>query len=72
MDEVQLAFARSQGRIMFTQDADFLRLHQVGADHIGVVYCIQGSRSIGEIIRGLVLTWELLEPADMVGWVEFI
>lgn len=52
-DEVQLAFARSQGRVLFTQDADFLRLHQAGADHLGIIYCIQGSRSIGEIIRGL-------------------
>ena len=71
-DEVQLAFARSQGRVMFTQDADFLRLRQAGADHVGIVYCIQGSRSIGEIIRGLVLIWELLESADMVRCVEFI
>ncbi|MEX0270137.1 hypothetical protein AB3R30_13415 [Leptolyngbyaceae cyanobacterium UHCC 1019] len=52
--------------------ADFLRLHQAGANHVGIIYCIQGSRSIGEIIRGLVLIWELVEPTDMVGCVEFI
>jgi len=32
-DEVQLEFARSQGRVIFTQDTDFLRLnHSCYAD----------------------------------------
>jgi len=30
-------------------------LHQAGADHAGIAYCQQGSRSIGEILRGLIL-----------------
>jgi predicted nuclease of predicted toxin-antitoxin system len=29
-DEEQVAFACAQGRVIFTHDADFLRLHQVG------------------------------------------
>ena len=71
-DEAQLKFALSQERVIFTQDADFLRLHQAGADHAGIAYCQQGSRSIGEILRGLILIWELLEPEDIRGRVEFI
>ena len=71
-DEAQLKFALSQERVIFTQDADFLRLHQAGADHAGIAYCQQGSRSIGEILRGLILMWELLEPEDIRGRVEFI
>ena len=42
------------------------------ARHCGIVYSDRGNKSIGEIIRGLVLIWELLEPSDMVGKVEFI
>jgi predicted nuclease of predicted toxin-antitoxin system len=71
-DEEQVAFALSQGRVIFTQDDDFLRLAQAGIAHAGIAYCRQGSRSIGEIIRGLILIWELLEPEEMVGRVEFL
>lgn len=71
-DEVQIAFALAQQRIIFTQDDDFLRLHQTKIAHAGVIYCHQGSRSIGEMIRALALIWEWVEPEDMVGQVEFI
>ena len=38
-DGDQLGFALSQGRIILTQDRDFLRLHAGGAPHAGIVYC---------------------------------
>lgn len=71
-DEAQLKFAISQGRVIFTQDTDFLRINQSNIEHCGIVYSYQGNKSIGEIIRGLILVWELLEAADMKGKVEFI
>ena len=71
-DRLQLEFALAQNRIIFTQDADFLRLHQAGIKHAGIVFCSQNSRSIGEIIRGLVLIWELLEPEEMLEYVEYL
>jgi len=71
-DEEQLKFACSQNRVIFTQDTDFLRMNQSGITHCGIVYCSQGNKSIGEIIRGLILIWELLEPSDMFGKVEFL
>lgn len=71
-DKVQLAFAFSQGRVIFTQDDDFLRLNQAGVPHAGIVYCHQNTRSIGEIVRGLILIWEYVEPEDMLGHVEFL
>jgi predicted nuclease of predicted toxin-antitoxin system len=37
-DVRQLAFATVEGRILVTQDADFLRLHQQGIAHAGIVY----------------------------------
>ena len=68
-DEKQLA---SQERVIFTQDDDFLVLHQRGLDHCGIVYCHQNSRSIGKNVRGLILIWEALEPLDMQNHVEFL
>jgi len=71
-DEEQLEHARGENRVVFTQDADFLRLHAAGARHGGVVYCHQQSRSVGEMIRGLVMLWEILDPEDMRNRVEFL
>jgi len=71
-DEEQLAFCFSSERIIFTQDADFLRLHHAGANHAGIIYCHQGSRSVGDIIRSLVLIWECLEVEEMRNHLEFI
>jgi hypothetical protein len=71
-DEEQLAFALAQGRVIFTQDDDFLRLHQAGVAHAGITYCRQKSRSIGQIINTLTLIWEWVEPEDLLEQVEFI
>jgi hypothetical protein len=71
-DEEQLRFACSQGRVLFTQDCDFLKLHNSGFEHCGVAYCVKGSRSIGEILQGLILIWEVLEAEDIAGKVEFL
>ena len=38
-DEDHIAFAVSQNRVIFTQDADFLRLHAAGISHPGIGYC---------------------------------
>ena len=65
-DEEQLTFAIAQERVIFTHDEDFLILHS------GIAYCHQNSRSIGEIVRGLILISEVLEPLDMHNHVEFI
>ncbi|MEO0519141.1 MAG: DUF5615 family PIN-like protein [Cyanobacteria bacterium P01_A01_bin.116] len=71
-DEEQLAFAYSQQRVIFTQDRDFLILHSAGSEHAGIAYCIKGSRSVGDIIRGLVLIWEVLSADEIEGKIEFL
>jgi predicted nuclease of predicted toxin-antitoxin system len=73
-DENQLDNARRENRVVFvfSQDADFLRMHAAGVAHAGIVYCHQQSRSVGEIIRGLVVIWEVLDPEDMRGRIEFL
>jgi len=70
-DEEHLARARTEGRVLFTQDPDFLRLHAAGVVHAGIVYAAQGT-SIGEIIRGLMLIHQVLESEDMKEHVEYL
>jgi predicted nuclease of predicted toxin-antitoxin system len=71
-DEEQLAFALFHSRVIFTHDADFLRLHRQGVEHAGIVYCHQGRKTIGEIVRSLVRIWELQTSESMYKHVEFI
>jgi predicted nuclease of predicted toxin-antitoxin system len=71
-DEDQDAFALAQGRVIFTQDEDFLAMHASEPWHTGLAYCKKGTRSIGEIIRGLVLIWEVYDPEEMENRVEYL
>jgi predicted nuclease of predicted toxin-antitoxin system len=71
-DEEHVAFASSDNRVIFTQDVDFLAIHQSGVPHAGMVYCQQQTRTIGHIVRRLVQIWELCEAQEMAGRVEFI
>ena len=40
-DEEHLTFALAEGRVIFTQDDDFLRLAAGGKVHAGIVYAPQ-------------------------------
>jgi hypothetical protein len=71
-DEEHISFALTRGRVIFTQDSDFLRLHGAGARHAGIAYCRQRSRGIGEIVDGLLLIREILEPGEMLNRVEYL
>ncbi len=70
-DEQHLALASREGRVVFTQDADFLRLHAAGYRHTGIVYAPQGT-AIGTIVRGLMLIYDVLGAEDMSAHVEFV
>ncbi len=71
-DEDHIAYALQTNRVVFTQDQDFLRLNARGVEHRGIAFCYQQSRSIGQIIDGLRLIWEIYEPEEMQGRVEFL
>ncbi len=70
-DEEHLARARSEGRVLFTQDDDFLRLAAAGYPHAGIVYAPQPT-PVGEIVHGLMLVYEVLEAEDMTNHLEFL
>ena len=71
-DLTQLNFCRQEKRVIVTHDADFLRMSDQFKDHPGIVYCNRINRSIGEIIRGLILIYEVLSPEEIAGKVEFL
>lgn len=71
-DDTHLAFARSTGRVIVTNDADFLHVASRDSSHHGVAFCAPGSRSIGEIARHLCLMHDCLEADDMIGKVEYL
>jgi len=71
-DEAQLAFALREGRVLVTQDSDFLRLHRQGARHGGICYYPAGTITTGQLIRTLVLVHAVLTPEQMRGGVEFL
>jgi Domain of unknown function (DUF5615) len=71
-DEAYLAHGSSSGRVVVTSDPDFLQHHGTQPEHAGIAFCEQNARTIGQIIEGLVLIYEVLEPRDMVGRVEYL
>jgi predicted nuclease of predicted toxin-antitoxin system len=71
-DDTQTAFSAGEGRVIFTQDEDFLVIQASGTPHAGIAYCKKDTRSIGEMIRGLTLIWEVYDPDEMRGRVEYL
>lgn len=70
-DEEHLAFALAQGRVLVTQDVDFVALSAGSAPHAGIVFAPQHT-PVGEIIKGLVLVYHVLSAAEMTGNIEFL
>jgi Domain of unknown function (DUF5615) len=71
-DVEHVAFARAQARVIVTQDQDFLRIHNEGVPHAGIAFSQHGLRSIGQLLRSLILINDCLQPEDMMNHVEFL
>jgi hypothetical protein len=41
-------------------------------DHPGIAYCHKSARSLGEIIRSLILIHEVLTPEEIAGRVQYL
>lgn len=70
-DEDQLTFATQTGRVLFSHDTDFLRIHATGVEHAGIVYA-SNQEDIGKNIRNLKLIHDVLDDDDMKNHLEFI
>lgn len=75
-DAVLLDRATAAGRVVFTQDDDFLReanaRQRSGVRFAGVIYVHQFKRTIGQRVSELVLIAQLGEPADFADRVEYL
>jgi Domain of unknown function (DUF5615) len=71
-DVAHVEFALREGRVIFTNDADFLALASQSVHHGGIAYCARGARSIGHVVRYLCLMNDCLEPHEMADLVEFL
>lgn len=75
-DERLFERALALGRVLFTQDDDFLaiaaRWTQAGRDFAGLVYAHQLDISIGQAVNDLELIARAYDPEDMRNRVEFL
>jgi predicted nuclease of predicted toxin-antitoxin system len=58
-DQQQAAYGLAKSRVVITHDADFLRIQAAGVPHAGIVYRAKDTLSPGEMIKRLVLIWEI-------------
>lgn len=70
-DQEHFLYAHTQQRVIFTKDDDFLKLHAAGEEHAGIIYTSQQT-PIGDIIKGVMLIWQVLDQHDMQNHVEYI
>jgi predicted nuclease of predicted toxin-antitoxin system len=75
-DPALLDHATALGRVVFTQDEDFLveaHLRQHSGQHFaGVIYAHQLNVTIGKCIEDLELIAKVYEPEDLVNRVEYL
>lgn len=75
-DEEQLRYASREQAVIFSHDADFLRLArdwtQQGKGHAGIIYVQEQKFSVGECIRHLLDYTLVLEADEMKGQIEFL
>lgn len=70
-DSEQFQYAISRQRVLVTKDNDYLRLSKGDPNHCGIVF-INRAQSIGEIVKGLMLIYEVLDADEMRGTIEYM
>jgi uncharacterized protein DUF5615 len=75
-DEALLDRALTLGRVIFTEDQDFLAIAQsrqmTGQEFAGVAYSHPLAISIGKAVRDLELLAKVFDPDDMHNRVEYL
>jgi len=71
-DTAQLRFAHSEQRVLVTQDSDFLHLAKTFPDHASIVFIKGGRHTVSEIVRWLLLVYEVLTPEEMGNRIEYL
>jgi hypothetical protein len=71
-DIAHLEYSRISGRVMVTYDSDFVKIHNSGQEHSGIVYVLPRSRAIGTLIELLRLVREAFLPDEMLNHLEYL
>lgn len=67
-----LTFAHREQRVLVTSDSDFLSLHHGSHPHSGIAFYGQRTHTIGDLVTGLVLIAEILDPGELAMHVEYL
>lgn len=71
-DDEQLAYAWQEGRVLVTQDTDFLAIASQVEQHAGIAFALKGSRSIRQVIEQLKLIQHVMSIEEMQGHIEYL
>ena len=69
-DADHLSFAPSQGRVVVTRDADFLRLNRAGVAHSGILFLVR-SVGVGDVVRAIARLHVRMSDIEMIGRVKY-
>ncbi|MDE0143507.1 MAG: DUF5615 family PIN-like protein [Caldilineaceae bacterium] len=75
-DEMLLQRATELGRVLFSQDADLLRLaasfQRQGIEFTGLLYVHQLRLNIGQVVEDLEIAAKALDPEEIANRIEFL
>ena len=71
-DPMIIDAAQQLGRVIYTGDADFLRLNDAGIQHAGIFYHHPRKYSIGDAINAVALACGTLSADEMNNHVEYL
>ncbi|MBN2209456.1 MAG: DUF5615 family PIN-like protein [Candidatus Coatesbacteria bacterium] len=71
-DSEVLDLALTQGRLIYTCDSDFLRLHAKGREHAGILYHRQSKYSIKQAVARVFEACLVLSAQEAAGSVVFL
>lgn len=67
-----LALARSEGRVLCTNDADYLEIAMAGVEHRGIVFGQQERHGVGAWVNFLELVYSVYTADQMFNRIEFV
>jgi hypothetical protein len=71
-DLEQLAHATAAGRMIVTEDDDYLGIHASGVFHAGIGFFDGSRRTIGQVIVRIMDIWNRVESDDVLNKVEYL
>ena len=71
-DEIILAATLQHGRVVYTQDHDYPRLHAAGVPHAGILFHRPNKYDVGDAIRAVSLVCEILTMEEMRGRLVYL